>query len=348
MKKFFKHFFIFFISFYFLWAFSIELFPVYFKGLDYISWRYKFEEIPAKELDGATLIFGDSATEAAIDPNLLQTEERVYNLAIPGGTPFDSYIYLKRLLEKGIKPKRVIIIYSLYNFVLDDGFIQQNLNYNFYTLEEISEAIEWQRENQFLYKDLEQFNNLSVYFPFSLLLNSDTNDSKARLSYIEYFLSNIRLSLIDYNRLKRFITQRDAFGPKLIKRISNDLHNMKGHVDYLEETVEHFVYPPHILQGKFPLHNFTKHFLEKTLTQLNKEHIPVVMGYSPIPEMYYKLCTDQFKDTFRAFHEEMAERFGVKIEKNLSWHPQEEYIDQVHLNRKGVIEFTRILQENHF
>ncbi len=350
MRKFFLQTTFLLLAFYALWVAVKTTFPVYFKGIDYVSWHYKYQEIPLESFNDATLVFGDSATEAALNPNLITGQGKIYNLAMPGGTPFDSYVFISRLLNKGIKPKRVFIIYSGYNYILDDGFVQQNLNFNFYSWEELKESIDWQAKNEFLYKDLNQFANLAVYFPFSLIFDDKKKENKITLSYLEYILSKVHLSLIDYNRLKRFIIRKESFNPENARKIKEDLTSGNGHVNYFKLYEPEFLYPPELLKKvPFPAHPFTVHFLDKTLLKLKEANIETVLAYSPIPQLYYQNCSEGFKEDFKRFNKEKATQFGaVFINAPFPVYEQSLFADQVHLNKEGVKKFTARFEELYF
>ncbi|MCR9204500.1 MAG: DUF1574 family protein [Halobacteriovoraceae bacterium] len=345
MKNFSIHILCFTIAFFVFWVIFKTSFPIYFKGYDIISWQYKLNEVPLESLNDKIVVLGDSATEAALDPTLLPSELDAFNFSLPGGNPFDGYVVTKRLFNKKVKPRAIVVIYSVYNYMIDDGFIQQNLNYNLYTPSEIKEVIEWQRKHEFLYRDLDQFQNLAAYFPYSLFLKADGNDGLTRLSYLEYYLSKLHLSLIDYNRFKRFVGMQEKISWQISKRIKSELPKLKGHINYQEMELEEFIYPPSKLSGStFPIHSFSLFYTKEIIRLAKENNVPVLFAYSPVPEVYYERYSKDFEKGVVDFFNDLAERNSLKTEENFVVYPQKQFADQVHLNPEGSKAFTKRIE----
>lgn len=348
MKKFYITALLFLLIFYALWSASFYIFPLHFKGEDYISWHYKFEEIDKSKFHNSIIILGDSATEAGFDPLKLSGESKVYNLALPGSHSFDSYIYLKRLIDSGIRPKKVLIIFSAYNYVLPGNtLIRNHLNFDLYSLSEVSKAIEWQREHDFFYKKFDHYKNLSVYFPFNLFFSEKTNDQKARLSYFEFFLSKIKLSFLDYIHIKRWITGQVTLDRFPRGEIKKHLMAHRGHLDYPDEKIKGLIYPTEKLKGTFAPHPFIEKYLIETLKLLKEEKIPVAMPYSPIPKVYYDLSSKDFLNYYEQYMKRLSRDFEVQVDPEMKWFSQELFGDQIHLNTKGIEIYTKRVEKNH-
>jgi len=349
VKKFISHFLIFIGLFFGSWIVFKTNFPVYVKGVEYLSWSFKFRELKVKDFENAVLVFGDSATEAAFNPALINTQERIYNLALPGGTLFDSYVFAKRITEAKVKPKKVFLIYSFVNYFMDDGFLEQNINYNFFTPDEIRESLTWQRNNVFLFSPFDPFKNLAVYFPFSIFFGDKSNDGHYRLALFEYYLSKYHLSIIDYYRFKKFISREEYDSNKAIEKIDSSLHEANGHVEYVDREVKDFVYPPNYFSKiPFPVHPFSNHFLQETVKLLTKANIEVIIEFSPIPQKYFEVMTDEFLASGQEYFTSVGKNFAVRTEGKFQTYSDQLYADQIHLNNKGTKIFTKYIEDKYF
>ena len=348
MKKFLQSAFLFLTAFYLCWVTTVNLFPTFFKSLDFLSWDYKFNQLPLDSFNGATIIFGDSTAEAGLNPKVLEKEEKVFNLALPGGTVFDSYLLLKRMLIKGYKPKRVLLVYSSYNYAMDGGLSQRGLNFNVYSFDEVAELLKWQIENEFLYTNLNQFEKTAKYFPFNLLLSTETKAGKYRAAWLEYILSRLRLSLLDYQSFKSYLVGKTILQRQFVDTTISDLKKYNGHANYFKVPFVPDEYPIDFLAKEFKVHPFSKFFLWKILNMLKGENIPVSVLYFPMPEYYFKNTSNIFKKTFQEFYDEIESQFGVEVEKEMYWAPQDVLIDDIHLNPQGVKIFSNKVKGDYF
>jgi lysophospholipase L1-like esterase len=76
------------------------------------EWRLACERAAAAEaLESEILCFGDSLIRSGVQPHVLEERlgVRAYNLAIGGAPPAASYFLLKRVLDRGCRPRAILV-----------------------------------------------------------------------------------------------------------------------------------------------------------------------------------------------------------------------------------------------
>lgn len=151
MKKFIKKTIIITLSIYTPWLFFVHAGRFYHAPIDYQAWEFKHDLLGKKttDFDPEEIIVGDSLSVAAIDPTLVSAS--LYNLAMSGSNPVDSYFYLKKYLLSGRRPKRVFLSFGITHWQGSDTFRGHSLGFGFMSYNEffgISERVK--RGNPFL------------------------------------------------------------------------------------------------------------------------------------------------------------------------------------------------------
>ena len=327
--------------FFSLWNLIYFFFPHLPKGIEYLSWDYKFELIKSGKIDNAVIIIGDSTAEAAIFPNII-TKEKAYNLSLPGGTPFDGHLQLKAILARNIKPKKVIIAYGLVNFLFDDGFMLQNINYGKYSYQNLKESLNWQCENGFIIEDLGQAQKILDIFPFTNILLQKKCQRISSAAYLEFYLSKLHISLVDYARFKENL----LYNEQGADQVKQELLQKNGKLDYgggnrlaLPYTFTRFN------AEAFNPHPFAHHFFQKLLNLLKENSIEAVIEMPPIIPAYRNQMKDSFVETAEKYLLDQATERGFKSLQKIHVYDETYFGDYVHLNKLGSERFSTYLKK---
>jgi lysophospholipase L1-like esterase len=109
------------------------------------------------------------------------------------------------------------------------------------------------------------------------------------------------------------------------------------------------MYPTNYLsKTPFPIHPFPNHFLQETVKLLTKANIEVIVEFSPIPQKYFEVMTEEFLASGKEYFTAVGKKFAVRAEGKFQNYSDQLYADQVHVNNKGTKVFTKYIEDKYF
>lgn len=121
--------------FYLIFALFIGIAPMAYMGFEYPMWKYKMDVIE-KEENHDFVILGDSRALSGIDPAYFS--DKGISLAVGGGSPFESYLMLKKYAAKHISPEKIVISFAPFHFEESDCFWYRTVQYGLFDITDVS------------------------------------------------------------------------------------------------------------------------------------------------------------------------------------------------------------------
>jgi len=281
--------------------------------------------------DNIILILGDSQPRCALNPDYIYNS---MNFSQNAQNIIFSYYQLKKLIDNGNRPHKVILVYS-YRSLAD-------YNINFQQREMLN------RYHLILDKNYYNLLYLNGYLDTTLLIRY-----MVEFLYLPLGISNDLYELLDIrlNHLSGF-----QFLGMFEKRISHlplplsldrdlgtsklALKNQRDNYNYLKRDIKDHYYNENGSQPS-PL---IKQYLIKLAKVCNNNHITLYLINCPIHTEYKKLIPATTKSVTDDFALQLQAKYGITY-LNYSEYPldDEYYYDYCHLNFKGSEIFSQIV-----
>jgi len=133
----------------------LYLFPMNYMDGEYPYWKANKDFISSTEEENyySTLILGDSVPNGGLKESLLSN--RVYNLAVGGMKPVETYYEMMKYLKNHEKPKSVFIAYAPFHFTTNDCWTARTLYFNYLSFHDAKEVNDLSRqlEDDLFYSD---------------------------------------------------------------------------------------------------------------------------------------------------------------------------------------------------
>jgi hypothetical protein len=291
----------------------------------YIIRRYKLEKLLSKVNPSTIINIGDSATMTAIIPD--KVDKSWINLSLNGGSFYEDYIMVERLLKTKHIPKTVYLSHH-YKLII-------NTENCFRDITLATNILDWNELSNILEQPL-----LRSYY-------SPTNFVKGiQLSpYVELILSKLYLLPEQSNFLKSSLynSQYESNAKTL-----HHLEENKGQVyagDLKEFPMEQVGSQT---ENIFKVPEVSKYFLDKLLSKLSALGIRTIFIHPPYT-FYYKALFAQgnILQNEKQFFERYEAKYPLfRYNSDIIYLPNDHFRDLGHTSEKGALAYSEWLKQS--
>lgn len=297
----------------------LSFFPDFYQGKESVIWNMK----NALDTPAENYIIGDSRALSGFRPDLMEKE--YLSLALPGGTPVEGYIQLRNLLEKGMKPKTLLLSYGGFHLEYSDYFHASVKYSNFETRDYIS-LFNCARNLD------EAFWVMDGNRPLSLKTYS-VQMAKfflARYKFLWYYRAELKNSL--------YVTRIGENSEVFEEVDRNRGYYPVGRAEYSDEL-------SYEAGRDFIPSKVIKRYLEDLLTMAEKEGIEVVYYATPYNRATYEALTKEYREGYKEYFNKLKEEFSeVEFHEELYFYENSLFGDSSHMNKTGAEIFTEEVQ----
>lgn len=300
------------------------LFPMYYMDGEYAMYRQQKDYISSENDYNRILIIGDSRAKASFVPDILG--EGVYNLALGGITPIESYYMLEEYLEKHDAPQYLILAYAPMHLCAQDeeheNYVLWNRCIYFHTFD--------QDDFFTLIKERKQYQN-------NLIVDRD-------YIYAEYFM------------YKYYFPNK--YGAALKKALFENRHKLNQ--DKYDEMITNRGYSLFGTAGvnggvngeahfdDFSACDFTDDYLNRVFDLCRENNIRVILEQLPMTETSYRIINANFFLHYEEYLKNVASNNpDVIINPNVEMYNDTLFGDIDHLNTEGSTMYSNIIKERY-
>jgi hypothetical protein len=323
MRPNFRKIILFFFSLYIPWIAIVKLARPYYLSEDYASWRFKFllSDFPSDHFNPEHLAIGDCLLLAGVDPQ--RVDPKLYNFAISGSTPIDTYFLLKRYLDSGKNPKRVYLMFGLTHFQQADVYKEFTLGFGTLSL---SEQLE-------LLQSIRRYGSYGIdQTPWPIIW------SKSLLTILGIdpdILTQIRYRLFSSSHTK-------------IDQLINDMTQTRGQHFFPADAEQTLKPSPLVVYDQLALNPLIDFYLKKTLDLLNEKGIEAVVDFVPVNQISWELFTPTFHKQWGDFLTGLRAQYPQVSVGEMGYLAPEFFSDHSHLNQRGMEWFSAKFKNRYY